>query len=152
MTGVGDPESRNSVLIPHWEHFPHDADVGVRGVGNTAAEAFEQAAVAMSAVICDPACVEPRETVEIRCDSGQLDLMLVDWLNELVVEMATRNMLFGAFSVEIEDGTLTATVRGEPIDPYRHQPAAEVKGATLTELHVGKDANGAWLAQCVLDV
>ena len=26
-----------------WEHFPHDADVGVRGPGATTAEAFEQA-------------------------------------------------------------------------------------------------------------
>ena len=33
------PESK-----ARWEHFPHDADVGVRGWGTTAAEAFEQAA------------------------------------------------------------------------------------------------------------
>jgi len=38
-----------------WEHFPHEADMGVRGIGNSKEEAFEQAAIAMSAVITDPA-------------------------------------------------------------------------------------------------
>jgi len=34
-----------------WEHFSHDADVGVRGFGATPAQAFEQAALAMSAIV-----------------------------------------------------------------------------------------------------
>ena len=32
-----------------WEHFSHDADVGIRGWGSTLAEAFEQAALALVA-------------------------------------------------------------------------------------------------------
>ncbi|HKJ23114.1 MAG TPA: archease, partial [Gammaproteobacteria bacterium] len=39
---------------PGWEHFPHDADVGIRGTGDTPEEAFAQAAVAMTAVVTDP--------------------------------------------------------------------------------------------------
>jgi protein archease len=27
--------------VARWEHFPHDADAGVRGYGGTPAEAFE---------------------------------------------------------------------------------------------------------------
>ncbi|MBT9613287.1 MAG: archease, partial [Burkholderiales bacterium] len=38
--------------MTHWEHFTHGADIGVRGFGNTPSEAFEQAALAMTAVIC----------------------------------------------------------------------------------------------------
>ena len=37
-----------------WEHFPHEADIGVRGRGMSAATAFEQAALALTAVITDP--------------------------------------------------------------------------------------------------
>lgn len=43
----------------HWEHFEHGADIGVRGLGTTKAAAFEQAAVALVAVITDPQCVAP---------------------------------------------------------------------------------------------
>jgi SHS2 domain-containing protein len=39
------------MTTPHWEHFEHKADIGVRGFGNKPAEAFEQAALAMSAII-----------------------------------------------------------------------------------------------------
>jgi tRNA-splicing ligase RtcB (3'-phosphate/5'-hydroxy nucleic acid ligase) len=34
-----------------WAHFPHEADVGVCGFGATPAEAFEQAALASTAVV-----------------------------------------------------------------------------------------------------
>ena len=36
-----------------WEHFPHQADIGVRGIGSTKEAAFERAAQAVTAVITD---------------------------------------------------------------------------------------------------
>ena len=42
-----------------WEHFEHEADVGVRGIGATKSEAFAEAALAMTAAIVDPASVRP---------------------------------------------------------------------------------------------
>jgi SHS2 domain-containing protein len=135
-----------------WEHFEHEADVGVRGIGATPAQAFEQAALAMTAVITDPAAVVPRERVEIRCENDDPELLLADWLNALVFEMATRHLLFGAFAVQLEGAALTGVARGEPVDVHRHQPAVEVKGATLTELKVARRADGQWVAQCVVDV
>ncbi len=134
-----------------WEHFEHVADIGVRGLGPTPAEAFVQAALAMTAVITDPAGVAPNIAVDIELEGEDLDYLLLDWLNALVYEMATRNMLFGRFEVAIESGRLRATAWGEPVDVARHQPAVEVKGATLTELSVHK-AGHEWLAQCVIDV
>ena len=135
-----------------WEHFTHVADVGVRGFGNTMARAFEQAAVAMTAVITEPASVRPRQAVEITCSAPDPEILLADWLNALVFEMATRRMLFSGFEVVIEGDHLSATARGEAVDVARHCPAAEVKGATLSELEVGQDADGVWHAQCVVDV
>lgn len=40
---------------PTATHFAHDADIGGCGTGPTLAAAFEQAALAMMAVIVDPA-------------------------------------------------------------------------------------------------
>ena len=48
-----------SAHAAYWEHFPHGADVGVRGVAPTRAGAFEQAALALTAVVTDPAPVRP---------------------------------------------------------------------------------------------
>lgn len=135
-----------------WETFAHDADIGVRGFGRSPAEAFENGALAMTAVICNPATVATRAAVDIRCEEPALDFLFLAWLNQLVYEMATRRMLFGRFQVEIRENRLSGKAWGEEVEPARHQPAVEVKGATLTELRVSHDPHGRWVAQCVVDV
>lgn len=135
-----------------WEHYEHGADAGVRGFGASPAEAFEQAALALTAVIAEPAGVEPRETVDIACEAPDIELLLAEWLNAIVYEMAVRRMLFGRFEVAIDGTRLKARAFGEPTSVARHGPAVEVKGATYTSLRVMPTADGGWLAQTVVDV
>jgi tRNA nucleotidyltransferase (CCA-adding enzyme) len=135
-----------------WEHFRHEADVGVRGLGETRESAFEQGAIALTAVIADPSSVEPRQQVRIACNAPDDALLFCDWLNALIFEMATRHMLFSRFEVRIADGRLEATAWGEPVDPGRHRPAVEIKGATYAELDVNRLPDGGWRAQCIVDV
>ena len=135
-----------------WEHFAHGADIGVRGQGSTLAEAFEQAALALTAVIADPDGIVPREAVEIACEAPDDELLLAEWLNAIVYEMAVRRMLFGRFEVAIEGGRLKGRALGEPTSVARHRPAVEVKGATYTSLRVARTDDGGWLAQTVVDV
>ncbi len=136
----------------HWEHFPHEADMGVRGFGATRAEAFEQAALALTAVIADLNTIAPREEVALRCEAPNDELLFAEWLNSLVFEMAVNKMLFSRFEVHINDGRLDARAWGERVDVARHRPAVEVKGATYTALRVARDCRGQWLAQTVVDV
>jgi tRNA nucleotidyltransferase (CCA-adding enzyme) len=138
--------------MPHWEHFHHQADIGVRGRGHSLAVAFEQAALALTAVIIDPAELAGRVPVSIECEAPDSELLLTDWLNALVYQMATRRMLFGRFSVQIDDNRLRATAWGEPLDRSRHRPGVEIKGATYTALKVSRDTRGDWTAECVVDV
>ena len=135
-----------------WEHFRHGADIGVRGIGVTQSEAFEQIGLALTTVIADLASVRTDTPIQIRCEAPDGELLLVDWLNALIYEMATRAMLFARFVVTIRDHSLEATAWGEPLDRERHRPAVEVKGATYAELHVRQRADGTRLAQCVVDV
>ena len=136
----------------HWEHFAHDADVGIRGVGPTREAAFEQGALALMHAIGDPARIEPRAVVEVACEAPDDALLFVDWLNALIFEVATRGLLFARFEVRIDGHRLAGMAWGEPIDPARHEVAVEVKGATYTDLSVAPRPDGGWLAQCVVDV
>jgi len=145
-------QAMTEIVNPHWEHFPHEADMGVRGHGASREQAFEQAALALTAVIADLDKVAAREPVEIRCEAPDDELLFVDWLNSLVYEMATRHMLFSRFEVGLDGRHLHATVWGEAVDIEKHQPVVEIKGATYTELKVVRDESGQWLAQCVVDV
>jgi SHS2 domain-containing protein len=139
-------------IEPHAEHFAHDADVGVRGIGPTREAAFEQAAVALSAAVTEVERIAAEAPVAIRCAAPNDELLLADWLNALIYEMATRHMLFRRFAVRLEDHKLDAVAWGEPVDRLRHEPAVEPKGASYTELRVTRREDGAWVAQCVIDV
>lgn len=135
-----------------WELFAHDADVGVRGFGPTREAAFEQAAIALMHAMGVGGDVAPRQVVPIDCEAPDDEVLLVDWLNALIFEIATRSMLFSRFRVGIDNGVLRAEAWGEPIDSARHEIAVEAKGATFTALDVAKRADGSWVAQCVVDV
>lgn len=135
-----------------WEHFEHQADVGLRGYGATLAEAFAQIALALTAVVTDPESVRVARPVEIRCSAPDPESLLVDWLNALVYEMAARRMLFSRFEVCLEKNDLRAVAWGESIEPDRHRPAVEVKAATYHGLKVERQPGGDWLVQCVVDV
>jgi tRNA nucleotidyltransferase (CCA-adding enzyme) len=134
------------------EHFPHGADVGIRGLGPTLEAAFEQAAVALSSIVTDVMTIRAEIAVAIECEAPNEAFLLVDWLNALIYRMAVDRLLFSRFAVRIEGMHLRGEAWGERIDRERHAPAAEPKGATYTALKVERGGDGTWTAQCVVDV
>lgn len=135
-----------------WEHFTHKADIGVRGMGRTKKETFEQIALALTAISAEPENVKPLEAVEIECEAPDDEMLLVDWLNAIIYESSTRKMFFSRFDVKIKNHRLKATIYGESIDASKHHPVVEVKGATYTNLLLKHGKNREWLAECVVDV
>jgi SHS2 domain-containing protein len=145
------PVSLCGVPAQHWEHFDHAAGVGVRGFGTSRAAAFEQAALALTGLVADPGKVMPREAVPIWCEASDDELLLVEWLSAIVLEMASRRMLFGQFSVELADHRLTATAHGEHICEMWDAPAMAVDRVTYSGLRVARTNEGAWIAQGIAD-
>jgi SHS2 domain-containing protein len=135
-----------------WWHTEHDADIGLSALAPTRGQLFEAFAQALTAVITDPAAVNCDDSIRIHCEAPDDAMLLVDWLNALVYEMATRQMVFGEWRVTLSGMKLEALVVGEKLDRIRHEPAVEVKGATLTELAVAEDDRGEWSGHCVVDV
>jgi SHS2 domain-containing protein len=142
----------NREPLSQWEHFPHEADMGIRGKGTTKSQAFEQAALALTAIVTDPQLVTPKMEIRFSCEAPDDELLLIDWLNALIYEMACGHRIFSRFEVTIQDHQLEATAGGEIIDRKKHEPAVEIKGATYTELSVRHIEGMGWVAQCVVDV
>jgi SHS2 domain-containing protein len=139
-----------------WEHFEHGADVGVRGRGQSAEQAFEGAACALFALLADDlAAVRPDVQASAECQAANLEELLVAYLNELLFLFDSRHVVFGRFEVAIEQMPgrvrLSGVARGEPFDPERHAFTVLPKGATFTALEVARH-DGEWVAQCVVDV
>jgi SHS2 domain-containing protein len=126
--------------------------MGVRGIGEDENEAFAEAAKALCALTTELSEVSARERIEIDRSAPDHEQLLVEWLDALIFEMATRHMVFSRFEVRIEHGALQGVAWGEKRDERRHTAGVEVKGATFTELRVARDPSGRTVAQCVVDV
>lgn len=134
-----------------WEHFSHEADIGIRGIGSSVEDAFAMAAMALTEVVTKSEKLSPHLTIHIHCKEDDLELLFYDWINALVYEMDTKKILFKTFRVRINNGQLEAVCEGEKINPLKQDLAVEVKGATMTELKVIQ-LKEQWIAQCVVDV
>lgn len=142
--------AERSARTTRWEHYEHGADIGVRGFGATKAEAFEQAGLALIAVVADLRTIGEFERVSLDCEAADDERLLAAWLNALAYQMAARRLLFRRFNVVIDGTRLHAQAWGEPIDTERHKPALEVKGATPATLRVARHGEG-WVAQTLVD-
>ena len=144
-------------MTEKWELFSHKADMGIRGVGSTFEQAFEQGGLALTGVITNPSELTPSTPVDIFLTSPKMDILFYDWINELIFQMSLQHLIFGRYQVKIdrpEMGPLTLRARawGETIDPQTQQLAVQVKGATFTELKAQINTNGSYFVQCVVDV
>lgn len=138
-----------------FEHIEHEADVGVKGIGDTLEEAFAEGARAMFDIMIDLAAVEPLQSVSIECDAESIETLFVEWLNALLAQINIAGMFFSKFDVEIEQAEgsykLHGTALGEPIDQEKHQAKIEVKAATFSGLK-HEEVEGKHYIQCVVDV
>jgi SHS2 domain-containing protein len=139
-----------------FEYLDHEADVGIRGIGDSLAEAFAEGARGMFAIMADLEAIVPRESVEVICDAPDLELLFVEFLNELLFQREIGGLLLNLCEVQEprqgpEGWHLEALAWGDSLDPARHEIRTEVKAATLSGLRVFR-RDGQFVAQCVVDV
>ena len=114
--------------------------------------AFARAGLALVSVICDLDSIKPAVSRRIRCQEADPELLFFDFINEIIFLISSQGMLFSRIEVTINGPFLEAILDGEAIDPMRHDPAVEIKGASFNSLSVTRDKDGQWIARCVVDV
>ncbi len=127
------------------------ADVAVEVWANTIEGLFCDSALAISEVMVDTATVEPRIEREISLGSNSLDMLLYDFLSEIVYLKDAQSLLFSKFEVKIDDLNLEAKLWGENINREKHNLRIDVKAVTLYRFNLYYE-NGLWRAEFVLDI
>lgn len=153
-----------SVLVPFfgadcsmYEIFEHTADLGLRVRAASLADLFADAARGLfSMIVTNLDDVRPVEKRTYRFEGDERDLLLFDWLNELLYTCETERLLLSEFEVDLNetaDGrlTLAAECLGEKIDESRHRLEHEVKAITYHGLLV-EERNGEWIAEVIVDI
>ena len=140
-------------------HYLEDigtADIAFEATGRDLAELFRDAADAtMNVMIDNLDSIQPRDAREIELSNDQIDMLLFDFLQELIYFKDAEQLLLRARAAQIDqrDGTyfLKAKAAGERLDPQRHHQRADVKAVTLHGFSV-KNVDGDWIARVLLDI
>jgi SHS2 domain-containing protein len=132
------------------------ADIAFEATGRNLPELFTAAADAtMNVMIENIDAIEPRKTRRIALQNDKIDMLLFDFLQEVIYFKDAERLLLCTREVQIEEKddaySLNATAVGEPLDPARHQQRADVKAVTLHDFHVEK-TEGGWKATAILDI
>lgn len=89
----------------------------------------------------DPVSIAPREMVEIECAAPDDELLLVDWLNAVLYEMAARPCKRWP-STETWNRPKHMPRLGRSGRPPKHELGVEIKGATYADLHGARKPGG----------
>ena len=151
------------IRISYCLHMPYHyledigtADIAFEATGRDLAELFSDAADAtMNVMIDNLDAIEPRETRHIELSSDDIEMLLFDFLQELIYFKDAARLLLRVRDVRIEERdekySLKAETAGEPLDAARHHQRADVKAVTLHDFSVEKE-NAGWKARVLLDI
>src|SRR5467141_2565343 len=112
------------------------ADIAFEAVGRDLPELFRDAADAtMNVMIDNLDAIEPRETRQIELLNDKIDMLLFDFLQELIYFKDAELLLLRVRDARIEERDekyiLKADAAGETLDTTRHHQRADVKAVTL---------------------
>lgn len=132
------------------------ADAAFEAWGDTLESVFISCADALAGVMVDDiSLIEGKETVELRLFNAELDMLLFDFLNEIVYIKDAKRLLLRVEKVEIaEEGggfELAGKATGEQIDPSKHRLLTDVKAVTLSHFSLVREDEG-WKATVVVDI
>ena len=135
-----------------YELFEHTADLGLRVHADSLDALFTDAARGLLAMlVANPEAVRPLQSKTITLTADEPAYLLFDWLSELLYCFETEKLLLAEFDLQIHENQLTATCRGEPMDPTRHHMDHEVKAITYHGLRLEQAAEG-WKAEVIVDI
>jgi SHS2 domain-containing protein len=132
------------------------ADIAFRAWGRDLEETFVAAADAVTnAMVEDLDAVQPRDTRILGVEHEALDMLLFNFLQELIYHKDAEQLLLRVQQLRLADErqpyTLRATAAGEPIDPDRHRMRVDVKAVTLHRFSLTQ-TEGGWEATVILDI
>ena len=131
-----------------FEEVEHTADIAIRVWGKTLGELFAHAAYGMACQLTDVDDVDLTTEVEIDLQADDVEMLLVDWLSELLYLGEREDAVFVDFDISrATPRALRAVARGGHIREHE----AHVKAVTFSQLDV-KWVGGRYETIIVFDV
>ncbi len=138
--------------MKRYEIVEHTADVGIRAFGKDLRELFKNAAFGMFNIIADLDGLKPSTTVNISSSAANHEELLVTWLDDLLYNFYTKDIIFTDFDIkELDDKHIKSEIKGRPIGDRKSRLKSEIKAATFHKLRIEKSKDG-YEVQIIFDV
>lgn len=138
-----------------YNFLDHTADVLFEAEGSSLNELFEQCALALEDTQVDIKLVRPKKIIKIIGKNKKIDLLLFDFLDDLLFYKDSKLLIFSKFVIDIKEINkeyrLTCQASGEKLDHKRHDPKVDVKAITMHLFEVKKTDKG-WRAKVLVDI
>jgi SHS2 domain-containing protein len=136
----------------HFEVIDHTADIGIVAYGADIKQVFANAALGLFNLMSDLADFKENVRREVELSAEDVEILLVEWLNELIYIFDVEHIIFKRFEIEELTSTeIKATCFGEKIEPGKHKLKREIKAATYHMLQISKE-DGSYKVQVIFDI
>lgn len=131
-------------------------DAGFTARGRTLEDLFVSSwNAALETMVQDTRSVQPAHRSTLSLESGTLEMLLFDFLQELIFRKDAEGRFYRVKDPRVrrrdDRWRVDAELWGEEIEPSRHRIALDVKAVTLFHFSVRR-TEGGWEATAVLDV
>jgi SHS2 domain-containing protein len=138
--GIRTPDWIYVTMKREFEEIDHTADIAMRVWGRSLAELFANAAYALAYMLAeDVEAVVPTTNEKIELEAEDTEILLVDWLSELLYLGERDNLVFTRIDrLNVTPNELHADVLGGPNYEWRHH----IKAVTFSELDITQSDSG----------
>ena len=135
-----------------YEIVEHTADIGIKAYGSTLGELFTNAARGLFDIIADLEGLKPSTSIKIKLESANPEELLIAWLDELIYNFYTKNIIFSEFKISsLTNKKIEAEALGRHIGNKKSRLKTEVKAATYHGLKI-EEKNKKYEVQVIFDV
>ena len=138
--------------MKRYEIVDHTADVGIKVYGKDLKELFVNAAYGMFDIIADLKGLKTSTSIAIELQAEDPEELLVAWLDELLYNFCTKNIIFSEFKIQkMDKKKVKAEAFGRHIGDKKSRLNTELKAATYHDLKIEKKS-GTYQVQIIFDV
>jgi SHS2 domain-containing protein len=134
-----------------FEVIEHTADIGIIARGSDLPALFSNAASGMLSLLIEADTLRQDVTREVSLEAGDMETLLVQWLNELLYIIYTEKLALFKFDILIKGKGLFACCVGQEIELSSHMFKREIKAATYHDLRI-VEQDGEYSAQIIFDI
>jgi SHS2 domain-containing protein len=134
-----------------FEVIEHTADIGIIARGSGLPALFSNAASGMLSLLIEADTLRQDVTREISLEAGDMETLMVQWLNELLYITYTEKLVLHKFDIVIDENRLAASCKGQEIELNSHIFKREIKAATYHNLRI-VERDGEYSAQIIFDI